>query len=557
MAVVQISRIQVRRGRKGSGTGLPQLASGEMAWAIDTQELYIGNGSVAEGAPSVGNTKVITQNDLVNENAFLDLLTYAYKSGDPSIIGTSVRVLQDRLDDRVVSTNFGTLGNGVFDNSVSLQRAIDQLFLNNTIKASSPSADGVKSRVTLELPAGIFKFSSTLLVPSYTTITGAGAGKTILQYTGTGTAIQFINDTSTIGNPSTINSTLGINQPRNISISNLTIHSATADQVAMKFDCVRNSQFENLAIEGEWNGVYHGTSRGLEFNALSSLITCNDNIFRNISISGFSYAVYAKQDILNNVFDVGLITDVRYGFALGLSANGTTIGEQYGPRDTHIKNYKFTHVRRNAVYLDLGSDTVVSNCVLSDVGNNGNGNLYAEYPQIYFDTYGNYTHNIRSDRYDDLSLPDTSTVYVPVVAGKNKFDLPMTKHSIIGFSANYVQAYRLPVNTDPFGVARGTMSYEIEYTYTSSFASFVRRGVLSVSADIDNGELQLTDDFEYFGDVWDEDFVKLDFAAEFLDELNVPYTGAPGQVPSTLCINYKNTLASDVGTIVYSYTSIF
>ena len=45
MAVVQISRIQVRRGQKNIGTGLPQLASGEIGWAIDTRELYIGNGA--------------------------------------------------------------------------------------------------------------------------------------------------------------------------------------------------------------------------------------------------------------------------------------------------------------------------------------------------------------------------------------------------------------------------------------------------------------------------------------------------------------------------------
>ena len=35
MAVVQISKIQVRRGKKNT-TGMPQLASGELAWAIDT-----------------------------------------------------------------------------------------------------------------------------------------------------------------------------------------------------------------------------------------------------------------------------------------------------------------------------------------------------------------------------------------------------------------------------------------------------------------------------------------------------------------------------------------
>ena len=54
MAVVQISKIQIRRGRKNTGSGLPQLSSGELGWAIDSQELYIGNGAVAEGAPTVG-----------------------------------------------------------------------------------------------------------------------------------------------------------------------------------------------------------------------------------------------------------------------------------------------------------------------------------------------------------------------------------------------------------------------------------------------------------------------------------------------------------------------
>ena len=61
MAVVQISRIQIRRGKKNAGTGLPQLASGEFGWAVDSQELFIGNGSVAEGAPYVGNTKLLSE----------------------------------------------------------------------------------------------------------------------------------------------------------------------------------------------------------------------------------------------------------------------------------------------------------------------------------------------------------------------------------------------------------------------------------------------------------------------------------------------------------------
>ena len=55
MAIVQISRIQNRRGVKSD---LPQLASGELGWSIDTGQLYIGNGTIAEGASAVGNLSV-------------------------------------------------------------------------------------------------------------------------------------------------------------------------------------------------------------------------------------------------------------------------------------------------------------------------------------------------------------------------------------------------------------------------------------------------------------------------------------------------------------------
>ena len=67
MAVVQISKIQIRRGKKNSDSGVPQLSSAELAWAVDTQELFIGNGSVEEGAPQVGNTKILTNNDNILE----------------------------------------------------------------------------------------------------------------------------------------------------------------------------------------------------------------------------------------------------------------------------------------------------------------------------------------------------------------------------------------------------------------------------------------------------------------------------------------------------------
>ena len=131
MAVVQISRIQVRRGQKNIGSGIPQLASGEIGWAVDTREMYIGNGSVAEGSPSVGNTKILTEFD----NLFSVANTYIYK-GESGVVatggvgGTDIqRTLQDRLDDRVSGKSFGLTGQSTQNATVKLQTAIDQLGL--------------------------------------------------------------------------------------------------------------------------------------------------------------------------------------------------------------------------------------------------------------------------------------------------------------------------------------------------------------------------------------------------------------------------------------------
>jgi hypothetical protein len=66
MAIYQISRIQVRSGKKGGSTGVPQLATGEFAWAVDSQELFIGNGPLFDGAPEIGNTRILTEHDMLS-----------------------------------------------------------------------------------------------------------------------------------------------------------------------------------------------------------------------------------------------------------------------------------------------------------------------------------------------------------------------------------------------------------------------------------------------------------------------------------------------------------
>lgn len=404
MAVVQISRIQVRRGKSLDGTGLPQLASGELAWSLDTQELYIGNGSVAEGSPAVGNTKILTQRDLTSQGNILNLINHTYKVNDPGIqTGPTInsptsRPIQDRFDDRVSVADFGAVGDGIIDDTDALQRAINQLYLNPTTQAYTDISDGVQTRTRLMLEPGIYKITETLYIPSYATLIGAGSNKTIISYTGTSAAIQFVNDTSTIGNPSTIGSTQGNTQPRYIELTGLTVKQNTNGEIGLKLDAVRNSLFNDIEVKGNWGKVINSNSKGIELNSVSALITCSDNIFSKVTVTGFTTAIYAKQDIRNNSFENCIVYDVNQGFVLGDGADGTTVGQQYGPRETSITRCKFEDINRHAVYVDRGVGTTTRDCKLINVGNNGAGVYYPEYPQIYFGRPGNSSQNDQSDR---------------------------------------------------------------------------------------------------------------------------------------------------------------
>jgi hypothetical protein len=174
MAVVQISKIQLRRGNK-LVTGLPQLASGELAWAIDTQELYIGNGAVSEGAPLVGNTKILTEHDNI-----LDLLDqYKYKPSDTTILtglngNVTERTVQQRLDDgRVNAASFGISGlNSAVDQTALIQNAINSVYITVT----------TSNRVAIEFDPGTYRITGTLYIPSYVRLIGSGKNHTVFNF---------------------------------------------------------------------------------------------------------------------------------------------------------------------------------------------------------------------------------------------------------------------------------------------------------------------------------------------------------------------------------------
>ena len=175
MAIVQISRITQR---KGLFNDLPDpLAGAELGWATDTRQLFIGNGTLADGAPIIGNTEVLTE--------FSDILNYAteytYK-GDAAgytvqtgaTAGTPVsQSLQRRLDSYAIITDFGATGDGITDVTAAINRALDQIFcqdINPLIRRS------------IFFPAGTYIITDTLLIPPYCKLYGEGSDSTIISF---------------------------------------------------------------------------------------------------------------------------------------------------------------------------------------------------------------------------------------------------------------------------------------------------------------------------------------------------------------------------------------
>jgi hypothetical protein len=227
MAVIQISRIQQRRG-KTLQTGVPQLASGEFGWSIDTQELYIGNGSVAEGAPAIGNTRILTEHDNIFQ---LAQGTYTFKNPNVDLtsnINTGVpRTYQSKLDDLANVRDFDVKPNDAEDKSSRLQAAVN-------------AASQLKQ--TLYFPAGNFVINNTVYLPPNTKLVGEGPGKTVIITNSTSSIFQTV-DGERNQLPNIISSDAS---PRLVHLQGLTMVSTSARaNPIIRLDCLSNSTIEN------------------------------------------------------------------------------------------------------------------------------------------------------------------------------------------------------------------------------------------------------------------------------------------------------------------------
>lgn len=531
MAVVQISRIQIRRGRKNSGSGIPQLAGGELGWAVDSQELYIGNGSVSEGSPAVGNTKVLTEND----NLFTLADQYTYKDGTiqtgATVSGPIKRTLQSRLDDIVSIKSFGGVGDGS-DQTTTLQRAVDQLFINTATKGTP------QSRVTLVLEAGTYNITNSIKVPPYATIKGAGRNKTFIVQTGNYPIFTTVNSTSTPGSYAADSSSTSLNQAQDIIIEGMTLEHTLSSFTGIELVSCKNSVFKNLNIKGPWTsgiGIV-AASIGVSMANLSTVVGSFNNLFSDVNINGYAHGVKSDDDTYENTFTNCIFDVLSYGVWFGENTVVGSQGQSTGPQKNLFESSTFNNIDRNAIIFQVGKYNTSSNNKFTNVGNNGGTSTAVAYTIINSVQDGNKSCGDWFSRTNDLML-DTAfqtTPYISEIQGPIHTGYSFSnKISTVQQNA-FETIFRLPGDY--------TRTYVIDYQYKSNQVDAMRQGMLEVIVNKSNDSVTYSDTYDYNGDAGFA--TTLELKAQLFDMNS-------DTVNDTLAIRMKNTVVSENADFTY------
>lgn len=276
MAIVQISQIQIRRGLRQD---LPQLASGELGWTLDTRQLYIGNGTTDEGAPTEGVTEILTQ----YSNFLSTIPNYIFSGTDsgytsqtgPNQLTPITRTLQSVLDDIVTVRDFGAQGDGITDDTSAINRAIQQIYVQNLNNVYAAVQRIIK------IPAGTYRVTGPIVLPPNCSLIGDGKNNTVIAAT-TGKVLQTGDSKFQTGATMT---TDGATLPSYIFITGMQFKNTSGTSPVVDIDSTTNIVFDNVYING--SALSENLVTVLASRGITTSVTFNNCVFEN-GVNGFT-----------------------------------------------------------------------------------------------------------------------------------------------------------------------------------------------------------------------------------------------------------------------------
>lgn len=532
MAVIEISKIQVRRGQENQ-TGVPPLDGGEFAWAADTEQLYIGLRRQDGGARDA-NIRVLTENDLrnfftVTSEPSTSSYTYRYLTNPPitsfytaTTATAVVRTVNDRLDDFVSIKNFLTQDN--WNSTVTteiIQLAVNRLFLTNASSAYAITTGTTPAAKVLYFPAGRYNINSTIFLPANATIIGEGIDKTIINRTTTGTSnggciFQTIDKLS---NPeaddvSDLLFTHFDNTPTaftkaasNVLIQGMTLKfdsttGVTGTNGIVSLDCADHAVIRDVKFQGNMFSTSSNAGYvGVNLRGYSS-ITTNHVSIENCEVINLYAGVKSNYDVNNIVIRDCYMTQCERGIEFNNPAHASATT---GPNNILIDNNKFFKINRQAIFAGTSTSTLISSIISKNNSFVNVGNIIPSIGETYstgtavitFGSKGNASVNDYFNRQDyQDSLTTGTVVYNDLVEGRAVLNNDYMKSKVIPTDTT-ATIMRLPITGFPNGV-------NIKYTTISNTGSNYVDRVGEVLFDITPSQtnvndpiVKITDNFTY------------------------------------------------------------
>jgi hypothetical protein len=504
MAVIEIAKIQVRRGQANQ-TGMPQLDSGEFGWAIDTQQLYIGNGSVAEGAPAVGNTEIVTVQNI--SNFFKTATAYTYEGNTGYIVntgpqgsGSTQRTLQNKLDDTVSLADFGVPGDG---NSLTpdgapvyqqIQQAIDEIFTNDT---NVPS-----NRKKLHFPAGMYVITGTIYVPPYASIAGDGPDRTVLTAAlpnGATTPAAIMQFGGSTGGTTVWPNMSSANLTTEISLTGIhfsydaSINSYDVSSPLISADCADNSKIIDCKFSGSTSSGSISYV-GIEIRGQSA-ITSRNLLVENNLFSNLHYGIRCDYDIEDTIITKNNFYNMVRGINYAVPLAYANVRGPYRSKITHnnFKNIYTEAIKIGPNLSDYHTDHISAFNSFSEVGNHFLGDNNGVTSIVDFATSGNLSQNDKFERdWYLVSRNNDSYSYIPSVTGKISYQ------PNLAYTATIYDNISSPTTITRLPYSGSDQTINLQYMLSVSDNTFSRKGNLTVSVSF-GSTATVTDSYTYTG----------------------------------------------------------
>lgn len=499
MAVTQISKIQVRRGKK-SQNGVPQLSSGEFAWVVDAQELYIGNGSVAEGAPFVGNTQILTEHTNILD--FAGSYQFGTYSDDSPITDSVPRSLGGKIDEIQVSVkDFGAVGDGETNDTPAFELAFSNLF----------ETAFETYRKVLTVPNGVYVLSN-LEVPSNVILRGETQEESVLDIS---------------------NWTIDLSGKQNIQIENITIQKTNGE---INIDGLANSRFVDISVKGEYS-LHQGTTNDATFVSIGTAM--DDIEFHNCEFNGLGIVFQIQQQIgsqSNMTFKHCRFFNVFRGVDMVGLPN---IKNRYRVLDT-----QFDEIFSNAVLTSGMTNCLIRDCEFNNCSNGNSTSPIVPIVDFGNESFGNLVVECSCDR-QQLAENTDSDQYITEVKHSAKTVLIDQNQVEIAPSNS-----RIPV----FSLSGENHWYIIHYSLKLSDVS--RQGELLVSPNFDQNYVALTDHYQYSTETSSTPLGKVLTDFEFSAEFRRTAPSSSQREADTIVIKYINPFSTQGDSVIPNVGSL-